>query len=131
MKPAVVGMAEEYDHEVVFTPPYHSDLQPIEPLWAFIMGNIERQYSMSATLHRLRPEFEKLKSVEGSVLVRSMTYSIDKKILKFLVEGYEYDANESNFNRDTETEREVSFSGSEADLKSELSSANEEEVLRT
>ena len=61
VKPAVVGMAEEYGHEAVFTPPYHSDLQPIEILWAFIKGNIGRQCCMSTTLHqvenRLRTEF--------------------------------------------------------------------------
>ena len=45
-----------------------------------------------------------------------MTYSIDKTILKFLVEESEDDANESNFNGDTETESEVSFSGSEVDI---------------
>ena len=46
----VVKLEEDKGHEVLFTPPYHSDLQPIELLWALIKGNIGRQYNINTTL---------------------------------------------------------------------------------
>ena len=32
----VVRVAEANGHELLFTPPYHSDIQPIELLWALV-----------------------------------------------------------------------------------------------
>ena len=32
----VVDIAEEYGHHVLFTPPYHPELQPIEKIWAVV-----------------------------------------------------------------------------------------------
>jgi hypothetical protein len=59
-----VRLAEEQGHKVLFTPPYHSDLQPIELTWARIKGNIGRQYSVGTTLalvhERLLHEFKNL-----------------------------------------------------------------------
>ena len=46
----VVRLAKEAGHEILFTPPYHSDLQPIELVWAFVKGNVGRQYSNESTL---------------------------------------------------------------------------------
>jgi hypothetical protein len=59
-----VRLAEEQGHRVLFTPPYHSDLQPIELVWALIKGNVGRQYSLDSTLdlvyQRLMKEFDML-----------------------------------------------------------------------
>jgi transposase len=33
-------LAEEGGHTVLFTPAYHSDLQPIELVWALAKGNV-------------------------------------------------------------------------------------------
>jgi transposase len=57
-------LAEERGHTALFTQAYHSDLQPIELVWALIKGNVGRQYSNQTTLdivyERLMHEFNKL-----------------------------------------------------------------------
>lgn len=62
VKLQTVRLAEEAGHRVLFTPPYHSDFQPIELLWAKIKGNIGRQYSNDTTMQvlqeRLKEQFE-------------------------------------------------------------------------
>ena len=74
-KPQTVLAAEALGHEVLMTPPYHSDLQPIELLWAKLKGNIGRKYSKDTTMtvlkQRLDEEFNKSvtwhQSVEGFI----------------------------------------------------------------
>ena len=68
-------IAEEHGHKVLFTPPYHSDLQPIELLWAKLKGNIGRKYDTDTTMavlkERLDEEFTSAmdwnESVEGFI----------------------------------------------------------------
>ena len=63
-KIAIVKIAEEAGHTVLLTPPYHSDLQPIELVWAYIKGNIGRKYNSETTLevvhNHLIEEFARL-----------------------------------------------------------------------
>jgi hypothetical protein len=60
----IVRLAELEGHRVELTPHYHSDLQPIELVWALIKGNVGRQYDINTTLtivyNRLMREFQKL-----------------------------------------------------------------------
>ena len=37
-----VKIAEQYEHEVSFTSPYHCELQPIEGVWAVVKGEVAR-----------------------------------------------------------------------------------------
>lgn len=37
-----VKIAEQYEHEVNFTPPYHCELQPIEGVWSVVKGEVAR-----------------------------------------------------------------------------------------
>lgn len=76
VKMEAVQVAEAHGHRVVFTAPYHSDLQPIELVWALIKGNVGRQYSLGTSLdmvhERLMAEFAKLEesghdSVNGMI----------------------------------------------------------------
>lgn len=46
---AVVAMAKERGHDVLFTPPYHSDLQPIELIWAQIKKTVAKKYNQNTT----------------------------------------------------------------------------------
>jgi transposase len=46
----VERIAAEAGHRVLWSPPYHSDLQPIELLWAYIKGRIGRKYNIKTTL---------------------------------------------------------------------------------
>ncbi|GES77743.1 hypothetical protein H257_11777 [Rhizophagus clarus] len=39
---ACVKIAEQYEHELSFTPPYHCELQPIEGVWAVVKGEVAR-----------------------------------------------------------------------------------------
>jgi transposase len=65
-KPEIVNLAEAEGHKVLFTPPYHSDFQPIELVWARVKGNVGRKYTNATTmkdvLERLDAEFVKLQS---------------------------------------------------------------------
>ncbi|RHY18505.1 hypothetical protein DYB32_010369 [Aphanomyces invadans] len=48
--PEVVAMAQARGHEVAYTPPYHSNLQPIEYVWAYVKGIVGRQYTTETTM---------------------------------------------------------------------------------
>ncbi|GBC03350.1 hypothetical protein RclHR1_05080016 [Rhizophagus clarus] len=37
---ACVKIAEQYEHELSFTPPYHCELQPIEGVWVVVKGEV-------------------------------------------------------------------------------------------
>lgn len=69
IEPEVIRTAAEQGHRVLFTPPYHSDLQPIELLWARVKGNVGRKHTAQTTLDdvvaSLDAEFEHLRTDEG------------------------------------------------------------------
>jgi len=73
VQPIVRKMAEEAGHEVLFSPPHHSDLQPIELVWAIVKGEVGRQYtpdtSFGQVLERLKHSFYNLESctVQGCI----------------------------------------------------------------
>lgn len=54
MKPVSVDLALSKGHRILFTPPYHSDLQPIELLWAHVKGAVGRQYDEHTTLAKVK-----------------------------------------------------------------------------
>jgi hypothetical protein len=70
---AVIELARagEIKHKILFTPPNHSDLQPIELLWARIKGNVARLYSNGRTIEELKAqldaEFGKLPDKSASI----------------------------------------------------------------
>jgi hypothetical protein len=76
VKIEVERLAEERGHTVLFTPAYHSDLQPVELVWALVKGNVGRQYSNKTTLdmvyEHLMHEFNQLedrghRSINGMI----------------------------------------------------------------
>jgi hypothetical protein len=69
-------LAEEGGQTVLFTPAYHSDLQPIELVWSLVKGNVGRQFSNQTTLdliyERLMHELNQLedsghRSINGMI----------------------------------------------------------------
>ncbi len=62
----VVTLAKESGHMVLYSPPYHSDLQPIELVWAIVKGEVGCQYTVDTTFQdvkgRLVRSFENLKT---------------------------------------------------------------------
>ncbi|OQR83988.1 hypothetical protein ACHHYP_14045 [Achlya hypogyna] len=66
VKSVIENMAMERGHMVAWTPPYHSDLQPIELVWANVKGAVGRQYtsttSFADVFERLKTAFAQLSS---------------------------------------------------------------------
>ena len=63
---AVNEIAKKHDHEVIRTPPYHPELQPIEICWGIVKNHIARHCDF--TLSNLRGQLE-----EGFVKVKPST----------------------------------------------------------
>lgn len=83
-------LAQEQGHTVLMTPPYHSDFQPIEYLWARVKGEVGRQYDNKSTLalvlERLLAAFERVR-LEGSDSVRGMIEKSAKTANEFYQRG--------------------------------------------
>ncbi|OQR85314.1 hypothetical protein ACHHYP_11956 [Achlya hypogyna] len=54
IEPEIVTLAKEDGHEVLYSPPHHSDLQPIELVWANVKGTIGRAYDENTTVQDVR-----------------------------------------------------------------------------
>ena len=76
-------------HKVEFTPAYHSDLQPIELVWALVKGAVGRQYTNETTLElvyqRLLAKFKKLE-LSGHDSIQGMIDKCSKLVEKFYSE---------------------------------------------
>ncbi|ETV88017.1 hypothetical protein H257_01402 [Aphanomyces astaci] len=53
-----VSMARARGHDVVFTPPHHSDLQPIEMVSAKVKGDVGVQYTVDTTFADVRSRLD-------------------------------------------------------------------------
>jgi transposase len=86
VKIEVDPLAEKDGHTVLFTPAYHSDLQPIELVWALVKGNVGRQYSNQMTLEmvydRLMHEFNQLED-SGHHSINGMIEKCTTLVWKF------------------------------------------------
>jgi transposase len=84
---AVIELAREKFHKILFTPPYHSDLQPIELVWALVKGNVARLYSNGRTMdqleQQLKDEFKALLKEKGSVSIHGMIENTAKLSKQF------------------------------------------------
>ena len=64
--PLVKTMALDHGHEVIYSPPHHSDLQLIELVWTIMKGEVGWQYTTNTTfaqvLECLNSPFENLQS---------------------------------------------------------------------
>ncbi len=74
--PTMVALANAAGHRVLFTPPHHSDLQPIEMLWAIVKGQMGRKYSyktsFKAMQNNLKEAFAFMQSDKGREQIRGM-----------------------------------------------------------
>ncbi|OQR89505.1 hypothetical protein THRCLA_22677 [Thraustotheca clavata] len=82
IKPVIVAMAADRDHTVVYTPPYHSRLQPIELLWAYVKGRVGRQYTVTTTFEDVRTRVnEAFDSIPSDVIfncIRNSTTEVER-----------------------------------------------------
>ena len=86
IKPEVVTTSEDMGHRVIFTPPHHLELQPIELLWVQVEGNVAAQCSSGTTLSEVRSllefEFSSLYSIAGNRGTRSIINHVDDALEK-------------------------------------------------
>ena len=117
----VVSLAEQRGHKVLFTPPYHSDLQPIELIWAFVKRKVAKMYrkgtSMSDVRSTLEEQFHVLQTDEGTLTrdKRTLTDAVIEHCVKVAETLYrEVDEEESGGGSFSEDETNCE-SGSECD----------------
>ena len=73
ISPVILNMAKAEGHEVLYSPPHYSNLQPIETVWAIVKGDVGRQYTNTTTftdvLQRLNSAFDKVQpqTVQGCI----------------------------------------------------------------
>jgi hypothetical protein len=83
----VIKLAKKGNHKILFTPPYHSDLQPIELVWALVKGNVAHLYSNGSTMDQLEEqlkfEFNELLNEEGTERIGAMIENTARLTKKF------------------------------------------------
>ena len=108
VEPTIVSMAKEAGHEVMFSPPHYSDLQPIETVWAVLKKKVGDQYNVETKLKdvrtRLVEEFDALESftIQGCIN-RSVLKLYDLYKTVTLEEEEDDENDEKNGDSDFET----------------------------
>jgi transposase len=110
VKPIIVSMAEDAGHTVVWSPPHHSDLQPIELVWANVKGTVGRQYTTQTTFqdvkNRLERAFIELQSKTVAGCIRKANYHL-KELLDHIL-AMENTADESDDDESDSSDEEGS-----------------------
>ena len=73
-------IAAEHGHEILRTPPYHPELQPIETCWAVVKNQIARNcdFTMANLLTQLEEAFDSVTAKTCSGLIRKIRRIEDK-----------------------------------------------------
>jgi len=78
----VEKMAKDAGHEILYSPPHYSDLQPIETVWAIVKGKVGKLYNNETTMkdvnQRLQAAFKNLSTEQ----VRGCIKKAAKKLKK-------------------------------------------------
>lgn len=70
-RPAVVKLCEVWGHKVAWTPPYESDFQPIEKLWAFTKRRTAKDYRKGRKMDEVRHSMgAHMEEVDGDLVTR-------------------------------------------------------------
>ena len=77
---ALDELATEQGHEIIRTPPYHPELQPIETCWAVVKNQIARKskFTMAHLLEQLDDAFESVTEETCSGLIKKVRQVEDK-----------------------------------------------------
>ena len=106
-KPVIVAMSEALGHEVVWSPPHHSDLQPIELVWASVKGTVGRQYTTDTTfkdvLVRLKQAFEVIHANTICGCIRKANKYLGE-LLEHILQQEQADENVENEDAENDTE---------------------------
>ena len=119
IKIEIVRTAELMGHKVLLTPPYHSDFQPIELVWAHVKGNVGRKYSNGTTMamvkRSLDKEFYDL-DLKGHDLIHSQIECSARIARGFYNEMLEVEEEENNDESEGNSDES---SNSDSDINSE------------
>lgn len=71
---ALDEIAREYGHEIVRTPPYHPELQPIEVCWGITKNEVARHcdFTMKGLQEQLEPAFSKVTGETCKKIIRKI-----------------------------------------------------------
>lgn len=115
-KPAVVSMAEAHGHEVFFTPPHHSNLQPIEMYWANIKTRVGRAYTTSTTFQDVRARLDMAFETVDSHAIHGCIRHAEEELEKLHCQLQEADMAEFSENSNDESSAE----SDDTELETEL-----------
>lgn len=73
-------MAASRGHTVVVTPPYLSDLQPIEMVWSYVKGVVGRQYDTSTKFPGVRKRLDRAFEDLPSCMVNNCIRHTERKV---------------------------------------------------
>ena len=77
---AIDEIAEEHGHEVVRTPQYHPELQPIEICWGILKNEVARNcdFTMANLLNQLERAFTKVTAGTCTEIIKKIKKLEDK-----------------------------------------------------
>ena len=78
LQATVEKIAAKYGHKVVYTPPYHSDLQPIEIVWAIAKQKVAAAYRTGITMQEVLTTLH----AAFASLTPATVYGCYKRVLK-------------------------------------------------
>jgi transposase len=67
-------IARQYGHEMIRTPPYHSELQPIETCWAIVNNEVARHsdFTLDNLMIELEKAFKKVTAKTGQKIIKKV-----------------------------------------------------------
>lgn len=75
----VYEIADKYVHEITFTPPYHSEVQPIEKVWLMVKNAIAFDPHVKETSSTLEDRLkENLRNIKEKSLISACKMSIEQ-----------------------------------------------------
>ena len=91
---AIDEIGRSYGHEVIRTPPYHPELQPIETCWGIVKNHVARNcdFTMNNLIEQLNSGFEKVTANTCSEIIAKVRKIEDE----FWTEDLQFDTQESN-----------------------------------
>ncbi|OAF63781.1 hypothetical protein A3Q56_08514 [Intoshia linei] len=79
-------MAKEKRHEVVYSPPYNSDLNPIEIIWAIVKTQVGRQYDTTSNFKKVLEKLQKAFSTLNSQTIDGCIRKCNNIVCKLFTE---------------------------------------------
>lgn len=120
IQPVIVTMARARGHEVLFSPPHYSDLQPIELVWANVKGTVGRQYTTKTTFLQVKERLKQAFDAATSTMIQGCINKANRHLTELYrhikkVEELEEDDVDDSSGSDDSSDEESSDASSEAE----------------